>query len=203
MFHSLFEWFRINYTELLGAILGILYVFLSIRQNIYTWPTGILTSLLYIFVFFRSGIYAAMSLQVYYVIISIYGWYYWLKGKNNKIESKVPVKHVNKQLWFKIGLIFLIIYTIIFFILSKYSDSNVPVLDSITTSLSIIATWMLARKYLENWIIWIIADILSAGLYFLKNLWPTIILFVVYTVMAFAGYFEWKKDLNTEFEKEA
>ena len=203
MFHSLFEWFRINYTELLGAILGILYVFLSIRQNIYTWPTGILTSLLYIFVFFRSGIYAAMSLQVYYVIISIYGWYYWLKGKNNKIESKVPVKHVNKQLWFKIGLIFLIIYTIIFFILSKYSDSNVPVLDSITTSLSIIATWMLARKYLENWIIWIIADILSAGLYFFKNLWPTIILFVVYTVMAFAGYFEWKKDLNTEFEKEA
>jgi len=78
------EWLLSNTTELLGAILGIVYIFFSIRQNILTWPTGLLTSILYVIVFFQAKLYADMGLQVYYVFISIYGWYFWLKGKKPK-----------------------------------------------------------------------------------------------------------------------
>lgn len=196
MLHSTTEWLFINRIELLGAILGILYVFLSIRQNIFTWPTGLLTSALYIIVFFKSALYASMGLQVYYVFISIYGWYFWLRKKSTEHKSQVPVQKTNKQLLLKIGAITILIYGFILFILINFSDSDVPFIDSLITSLSITATWMLARKYIEHWIIWIFVDIVASGLYIYKNLWPTAVLFLVYTAMAFIGYVEWKKDLK-------
>ena len=196
MLHSITEWLFINRIELLGAILGILYVFLSIRQNIFTWPTGLLTSALYIIVFFKSALYASMGLQVYYVFISIYGWYFWLRKKSTEHKSQVPVQKTNKQLLLKIGAITILIYGFILFILINFSDSDVPFIDSLITSLSITATWMLARKYIEHWIIWIFVDIVASGLYIYKNLWPTAVLFLVYTAMAFIGYVEWKKDLK-------
>jgi nicotinamide mononucleotide transporter len=197
MMLSATEWLLSNKTELLGAILGILYIVFSIRQNILTWPTGLLTSLLYIIVFFKSGLYAAMGLQVYYLAISFYGWYFWLREKNTNNKSRLSVQLVKKKLWIKIGVISILIYSVTLFILIKYSDSNVPFWDSLTTSLSIAATWMLAKKYIEHWIIWIFVDLVSSGLYIYKNLWPTVVLFIVYTVMAFLGYIEWKKDLKT------
>ncbi len=193
-------WLWGNKIEVSGAILGILYIFFSIRQNILTWATGLLTSALYIVVFFRSGFYADMGLQVYYVGISIYGWYYWLKGGKEEEHAggtQVHVKRIPKQtLLFSSGAT-VFIYFLLLFILLNFTDSTVPFMDSLTTALSILATWMLAKKYIENWIIWIFVDILSAGLYVYKSLWPTVILFAVYTVMAFVGYLEWKKDLKT------
>lgn len=176
-----------------------MYIFFSIRQNILTWPTGLLTSLLYIYVFFKSGFYADMGLQWYYAFISIYGWYYWLRGdqkvKNEK-EANVPVKRSSTELLKKITGATILIYAVILFILLKYTDSDVPFMDSLTTALSIVATWMLAKKYIEHWLIWIFTDLVSAGLYVYKGLWPTVILFIVYTVMAVTGYYEWKKNLK-------
>ncbi len=198
MVQSITEWLLVNKIELLGAILGILYIRFSIRQNIFTWPTGILTSSLYIVVFFNSALYAAMGLQFYYVAISVYGWYYWLNGKKADNKSLLPIQTVNNKLWIKVGLVTILLFFLIRFILIKFSDSDVPNMDSLTTSLSIVATWMLARKYIENWIIWIFVDFASIGLYIYKSLWPTVILFIVYTVMAFFGYIEWKKDLKTK-----
>jgi nicotinamide mononucleotide transporter len=201
MIHTITEWLLSNKIELLGAILGILYIIFSIRQNLLTWPTGILTSLLYIVVFFNSALYAAMGLQVYYVLISIYGWILWLRGKNENSKSLLPVQLVNRKLWIKIVAVSVIIYAVILFILLNFSDSDVPFMDSLTTSLSIVATWMLAKKYIEHWIIWIFVDVVSSGLYIYKNLWPTVVLFVIYTIMAFIGFIEWKKDLNLKIEK--
>jgi nicotinamide mononucleotide transporter len=196
MVQTVTEWLLVNKIELLGAILGILYIRFSIKQNIFTWPMGILTSAIYIIVFFQSALYAAMGLQFYYVAISIYGWYYWLKGKNEDNISLLPIRTVNKQLWIKIAGISLLLYAAIFFILIRFSDSDVPFMDTLTTSFSIVATWMLARKYIENWLIWIFVDFVSIGLYIYKSLWPTVVLFVVYTVLAFVGYVEWKNDLK-------
>jgi nicotinamide mononucleotide transporter len=139
-----------------------------------------------------------MGLQVYYVFISIYGWYFWLKGKNTNRKLQAPVQNINKQLLVRIGAVSILIYGFILLVLINFSDTDVPFLDSLITSLSITATWMLARKYIEHWIIWIFVDIVSSGLYIYKNLWPTFVLFAVYTVMAVIGYFEWKKELNTE-----
>lgn len=198
MFNTFLEWLAGNKTELLGAILGILYIRFSIKQNILTWPTGLLTSLLYVFVFFKSALYAAMSLQVYYVVISFYGWYFWSKGKKSDNNSLISIRTTKKKIWIQLLAASIIIYAVILFVLIRYSDSDVPFLDSLTTTFSIVATWMLAKKYIENWIIWIFVDFVSTGLYLYKNLWPTAILFLVYTVMAFFGYFEWKKNLKTE-----
>ena len=198
MQNLILEWLINNKIELLGAILGIAYISFSIRQNILTWPTGLATSALYIFVFFQSKFYADMGLQIYYVGISIYGWYYWIKGSKPENSTIVPVRRTSKNLWFKLIAIALILYFAILIILLNFTGSDVPFMDSFTTALSIIATWMLAKKYIEQWLIWIFVDIISAGLYIYKELWPTVILFAVYTVMAYLGYIEWRKDLKME-----
>lgn len=192
------DWLVNNKIELLGASLGIAFIFFSIKQNILTWPTGLATSALYIIVFFQSKFYADMGLQVYYVAISIYGWYYWIKGNKPENSTTVPVRRTSKKLWFKLIAIALLLYFAILIILLNFTDSDVPFMDSFTTALSIIATWMLAKKYIEQWLIWIFVDVISAGLYIYKELWPTVILFAVYTVMAFLGYIEWKKHLKLE-----
>lgn len=191
------SWIWANKIEVLGAILGLLYIFFSIKQHILTWPTGLFTSVLYTVVFFQSGFYADMGLQVYYVAISIYGWYYWLKGgKKDNQGEKVPVTKMPQKLFLKSILVTAIIYAILLFVLIHFTDSTVPIMDSLTTALSITATWMLAKKYIEHWLIWIFVDIISAGLYVYKGLWPTVILFIVYTIMAVLGYIEWKKTLK-------
>jgi nicotinamide mononucleotide transporter len=195
----IFEWLISNKIELLGAILGVAFIFFSIRQNILTWPTGLATSILYIIVFFESKFYADMGLQVYYVGISIYGWYYWIKGSKPENSTIVPVRRASKNLWLKLIAIALFLYFTILIILLNFTDSDVPFMDSLTTALSIIATWMLAKKYIEQWLIWIFVDIISAGLYIYKELWPTVILFTVYTVMAYLGYVEWKKNLKPQY----
>ncbi|HYQ58450.1 MAG TPA: nicotinamide riboside transporter PnuC [Draconibacterium sp.] len=189
------EWLVGNKIELLGAILGLSYIFFSIKQHILTWPTGLLTSALYVVVFFNARLYADMGLQAYYVVISIYGWYFWIKGKK-KNEKKLAVRTTRNILWVKLAVVSAGLYALLFFILSNHTNSDVPHMDSMTTALSVVATWMLARKYLEHWLIWIFVDAFSAGLYVYKGLWATVILFIVYTIMALLGYIEWKRDLK-------
>jgi nicotinamide mononucleotide transporter len=190
------EWLSDNQTEVLGAILGIIYIFFSIRQNIFTWPTGLLTSILYVIVFFKAKLYADMGLQVYYVFISLYGWYFWLKGKKPNSSKQVPVRISSRRLRHILILASVVLYVLILFILKNFTDSDVPHMDSLTTALSIVATWMLAKKYIGHWLIWIFVDAVSAGLYIYKGLWPTVILFLIYTFMAILGFIEWKKDLK-------
>lgn len=195
MIQIIIEWLLGNKIEVLGAILGIAYIFFSIRQNILTWPTGLLASALYVAVFFQSKLYADMGLQLYYVIVSIYGWYFWLRGKKPAHSAQVPIKKTSTSLRLKLLSVTVVLYFVILFILIRFTDSDVPHMDSLTTSLSIVATWMLAKKYINHWIIWIFVDAVSAGLYAYKELWATVILFIVYTFMAVLGYREWKKDL--------
>ncbi len=198
MSDPLINWLSHNYIELLGAIFGTIYIYFSIKQKILTWPTGLLTSILYVYVFFSSKFYADMSLQLYYVGISIYGWIYWIKGKKTVSTKKVAVTQITKHTLLLLIPITATIYFIILQILLNYTDSPVPYMDSLTTAFSIVATWMLARKIIEHWIIWVFVDLFSAGLYIYKELWPTTILFVIYTGMAVLGYIQWKKDLQAE-----
>ena len=191
------KWLSGNYIELLGAILGFAYIFFSIRQNILTWPVGLLTSILYIWVFFDTKLYADMGLQMYYVVISIYGWYEWVKVKSTSLGSTEALKisRLSFKMGFVLALVGFLIFMLIWYILKNHTDSPVPFADSLATSLSIIATWMLARKILEHWLVWIFVDAFSIGLFWYKDLYPTVILFVIYTFMAVVGFIEWKKEL--------
>jgi nicotinamide mononucleotide transporter len=194
-FH-LSAWLSANYIELAGAILGIAYIYFSIRQHILTWITGLLTSLLYIVVFYQTKFYADMGLQFYYVAISIYGWYLWKSKKPGLTEkTNLPVIHARRNFFLISAMATWIIFLLIRFILVRYTDSMIPNMDAATTALSITATYMLARKMIEHWIIWVVVDVVSAGLYIYKGLWATSLLFLVYTLMAVIGYKQWKNEL--------
>lgn len=184
-----------HYIEITGAVLSLIYLYLSIKQKIGLWIFGFLCSLLYIVVFFSSKFYADMSLQFYYLGVSIYGWISWKYGKQHT-GHEIPVRKINLRQIIILSIITTAIFFIYYFILAQYTDSPLPVADSFTTALSITATWMLAKKMIEHWLLWIVVDAVSAGLYFYKELYPTSILFIVYTVMAVAGFIQWKKDLK-------
>jgi nicotinamide mononucleotide transporter len=187
------NWFFSNYIELFATISGLLYIYFSVKQNVLLWFFGIITSALYIFVYYNSKFYADMSLQFYYLAISFYGWYFWVFYKN-KEEKEFPVSKTN----FKEAFIYITITILLFAIYSVIllqTDSNIVYWDSFTTAAGITATWMLVKKKIEQWIIWIIVDIVSIVLYLNKELYLTVILFIVYTILAFVGYFAWKKNL--------
>ncbi len=184
-----------NWVEITGAVISLIYLYLSIREKAGLWIFGFLSSLLYIWVFYHSKLYAEISLQFYYLFVSVYGWISWRRKSEvtHTKALKISTIATNQYILYLLGTagIFLIYY----FILKYLTDSPVPVADSVVGALSIIATWMLARKKIENWLVWIIADAFACGLYFYKGLYPTAILFIVYTVMAVVGYFQWKKSM--------
>ncbi|MCA1756874.1 MAG: nicotinamide riboside transporter PnuC [Bacteroidales bacterium] len=192
------DWITSHIIEITGAVTGIIYVLLEIKQKIWLWPLGIVTSSFYVVVFFQSGFYADMGLQFYYLFISVYGWYWWLKGRSSSDSGSLKVTNIKKRGLFFSLLLFLVLFALIWVILASFTDSQLPGWDSFTTALAIVATWMLARKYIEHWYLWMVANTVSIGLYIFKELYPTVILFAVYTVMSFVGYMAWKRSMQEE-----
>jgi nicotinamide mononucleotide transporter len=192
-------------TEVLGVLFALIYLWFSIRQNIWLWPFGLLTSFFYILVFYHSRLYADMGLQVYYLVISLYGWYHWLYGGGKEGErDSLPVVHTKrKEAWVLAGVTF-VIYWILVLILTNVPrwlgipSSQMILWDAFTTAGSIVATWMLARKMLEHWWIWVVVDLVSLGMYIYKGLYLTSFLFGVYTFMAVVGYREWKRGMMND-----
>lgn len=192
------DWFLSNYIELFGVLSGLIYIYLEIKASIYLWPVGIITAAFYIAVFMQAKFYADMGLQVYYLLVFIYGLYIWLrKGKNSETEKKVlQIRNITRKELVLYSIFTIFSFGVIYFILKNYTDSPLPAWDSFTTSLSIIATFMLAHKIIEQWWIWIVVNIVSLGLYIYKDLYMTAFLFIVYGIMAVVGFFEWKKLQN-------
>ena len=209
-------WITDNYIEIFGAITGILYVVLEIRQTIWLWPVGIITSAVYIWVFFTGKLYADMSLQGYYLVISILGWYWWVKGTGHRAQARQPkpwrrlgsgdrtqdsgnrlaVTRLKLKTGFILSVVFILLYIALWFSLSRLTDSPVPEWDSFITSLSIIATWMLARKIYEHWFLWIVVNTTASVLFLTRGLYPTVILYVIYGTMSFVGLKEWRKSIK-------
>ncbi|MFM2290216.1 MAG: hypothetical protein RIS29_29 [Bacteroidota bacterium] len=184
-----------NWIEITGVVLSLIYLYLSIRQKVGLWFFGIISSIFYTVVFVESGLYADMSLQVYYIAISIYGWIHWKKGHISQKEE-IPATFMASKDWIIAGIGTVVVYLLYYFILTRYTDSTVPVTDSIVGALSVVGTWMLAKKFIENWLVWIVADAICVGLYIYKDLYPTSVLNVIYTIMAGVGYWQWKKGMK-------
>lgn len=158
------------------------------------WLFGILSAILYAWVYGHTGFYAGMALQGYYAAISIYGWFHWsAKKKIDQPDKGLPVVRISKRLMIILPVVWLLLWLGIGFILSHFTDSRIPYLDAFTSAGGIVATWMLARKILEQWLFWIVIDLISIGLYVWQGLYATTILFAVYIVMAVFGYRQWKK----------
>lgn len=188
--------------EILGVVAALVYLYFSIKQKIWLWPFGILTSSFYIFIFFSNRLYADTGLQVYYLVISMYGWYYWLFGGNKGAFKQPRVSRITRHQAVRLFLATLLIYATLvlgLIYIPEFLDipaSDLPLWDALTTAASIVATWMLARKILEHWLVWIVVDAISMGLYIYKGLLLTAGLFLIYTLLAIVGFYQWKKDFK-------
>jgi nicotinamide mononucleotide transporter len=192
------KWLIGNYVEILGVINSLVYLYCSVKQIIWLWPFGMLSSALFIFIFFSSKFYADMGLQVYYLGVSVYGWYFWSRSSDREQKGGRPVSRLKGTMGIVLSAITLALLLLIVFILKNYTDSDVPWGDGFTTAASVVATWMLARKILEHWLVWIVVDGVAAGLYIYKGLYPTALLYLVYSIIAVTGYIQWKKSMEEE-----
>ncbi len=180
--------------EWIAAIAGAISVYLSARENIWSWPTAIVNVGLYIFIFRESGLYSDMGLQVVYLVLSIYGWYEWLHGGANK--TKLEVSKASGRVWLISGVAGVLGWVVIWSITRRLHGVSIPSIDAGLTATSLVAQWMMTRKILENWILWIIADIVYVPMYIYKHLYVTSGLYLVFLVLAIMGLVEWKRSFQ-------
>ncbi|MCD8182336.1 MAG: nicotinamide riboside transporter PnuC [Bacteroides sp.] len=193
--------------EIIGAFVGLIYLWLEYRASIYLWMAGIIMPAIYIFVYYYAGLYADFGINIYYLGAAIYGWMMWKYGSflRRKILRKkasgeetqeLPITRMPLRYLFPLVAVFAIALLGIAWILINFTDGNVPWMDSFTTALSIVGMWMLARKYVEQWWAWILVDAVSTGLYIYKGLEFTAALYGIYTIIAIFGYLKWKTLMN-------
>ena len=186
-----------NTVEIFGLCTGTLSIALLIRQNIWTWPFGIAYTFASLYIFFTAKLYSDFALHIFFLVMSFYGWYYWLHGKKNH-DPELPVSNESKKVLAYSIIIcsFIIILTSNLFII--YTDADIPYWDNTTSCLSVLAIWLQGRKKIECWIFWLIIDILSVGIYFYKELYLYTLLYLIYVVMAFLGYKAWRESYRND-----
>ena len=177
--------------EILGFIVGLLYLWWEYHADARVWLASVIMPAISMWIYFSKGIYADFAINIYYLIIAIYGYVIWRTGGIRKEKKPQPITHTPIAVWAGIAAVTALLWWALTWILSNFTDSTVPVTDAFSTSLSIVGTWMLARKYAEQWLIWIIVDIVCMGLYAYKGLIFYPILYGIYTVVAGFGYRKW------------
>jgi len=187
-------WMGMSWIEVLGFVTGAACVLLAARQNIWNWPIGIANNIFYIIVFLRSGLYADSGLQVFYIIISIYGWWRWLHAETG--GSQQPVTRTRRRIWMVLAVVTPLAWVGLYQLLHRFTNSTVPMCDSLTTALSLTAQYMMGRKLIENWIVWIVADVIYIGLYIYKTLYLTSALYAIFIAMCVIGYRGWRASLG-------
>ncbi|WP_194775192.1 nicotinamide riboside transporter PnuC [Pararhodonellum marinum] len=187
---------EMSWLEAIAVFFGIASVIYSIKKNILVFPTGMVSTLIYVFICLKYKLYADMGINAYYFSMSIYGWYLWSRPSNN--ETARPVTWLSKKGVIQSILLFLVSYGLLYFVLANFTDSDVPYWDSFTTASAFVGMWLMAKKKVENWIAWIITDLVSVPLYFYKGLMLTSFQFLFFTVLATIGLIQWIKSAKTQ-----
>jgi nicotinamide mononucleotide transporter len=180
--------------EALAVILAITYLVLAIRQNIWCWAAAAVSTLIYLFIMFDARLYMESVLQLFYLAMAAYGWYQWRRHGLNNEQLQVRTWPLSYHL-FAIATVLLLVF-VSGHLLTQYSDAALPHLDSFTTWGAVIATFMVARKILENWVYWFVIDAVSVGLYLNRGLLLTALLFVFYLVLIIVGYRSWRASMQ-------
>ncbi len=180
--------------ESAAVLFGIVSVYLSVRENIWSWPTAIVNVTLYVFVFRGVRLYADMALQFVYIVVSLYGWYSWLHGGRGRTE--LPVSRGRPRLWLALAALGVLMAAGLGAALSRWTDASLPFVDASTSTASLIAEWMMARKLLENWIVWVAVDVVYIGMFIYKSLYLTAFLYAVFLALAVMGYVQWKRSIS-------
>ena len=188
-------WVAANWFELVAAITGATSVYLSARQNIWSWPTAIVNVSLYTIVFFREGLYSDTGLQVVYLVLSAYGWYQWLYGGAQ--HTGVRVSRATPRLWLAAAIAGIAFWAALGTLTSRLPGSSLSYLDAGLTTTSLVAQWMMTRKILENWMLWIIADVVYVPMFIYKELYVTAGLYAVFLILAMMGFVSWRRSLSS------
>jgi len=199
--------------QIAGVVLGLLYLWLEYRADIRLWIVGLVMPLVHGALYYKAGLYADCSMQVYYVLAGLYGWLVWRNAPRKKPKTArnaaaagptdqtarsaepAAVRIGHTPLRYAAGLIavYAAAHAGIYFLLSRFTNSTVPFWDAMTTAASIVAMWMLARKYIEQWLVWLAVDLTTIGLYLYKGIPLTAGLYALYSALAVAGYLRWRK----------
>lgn len=182
--------------EIIGAIFGLLSVWFAKKDNIWVFPTGLVSTFIYAYLLWQWELLGDSMINVYYFIMSIYGWYHWTRKKGNQVEFPIATMN-NKEKGIAIvlftGTIFFVV--VVYFYFNKFTTWYSYV-DTFLTGLFFVGMWLMAKRKIENWIFWIIGDVISIPLYFAKGYTFTSLQFLIFTIVAIYGYLEWKKILN-------
>jgi nicotinamide mononucleotide transporter len=185
-----------NWLEAVAVATGIVSVYLSVKQKISSWPAALVNVALYFAVFRDAKLYADMGLQVIYFALSLYGWYEWLYGGENRTELKVS--RVDAKMAIKLPATAVVGVAVLGTLFARYTDAALPYMDSATATTSLVAQWMMTRKVLENWAVWIAVDIVYVGMFIYKHLYPTAGLYAGFLVLAAMGYAQWQRSFRAD-----
>ena len=183
-----------HWLDIVTTVLGLAYILLEYKASIWMWLVGFFMQALGIVLYYQKGLYADCGMEFYYLSMTIYGYWRWVRGTATK--EPLPIRHFPSKLVLPWTLLILGVWGIMFWFLNTFTDSTVPMIDSFTTALSIVGIWALAHKYLEQWFIWIIVDVFTCGLYFYKDIPFKASLYALYVVIAVFGFFKWRKMMS-------
>ncbi|MFK7922774.1 MAG: nicotinamide riboside transporter PnuC [Bacteroidia bacterium] len=195
LFEPYYEYRTIDIVlEAIGVIFGLASVWYAKQENILVYPTGLISTAIFVYLLFHWGLYGDMGINAYYFAMSIYGWYNWSRPAENARVLPISWASRKEHLWG--GGILLISAAALYYLLDNYTDSTVPLIDGITTAIFFVGMWFMANKKIENWIYWIIGDLISIPLYFYKGLTLSSFQYIIFLILAVQGYLAWRNSLN-------
>ena len=187
------EFLAAHWLDIITTLLGLAYILLEYKASIWLWAVGFVMQVLDIVLYYQKGLYADCGMEFYYIAMTIYGYANWKFLKRTKEKKELPITHFKKSLILPWTVATLAIWAALWWFLSTKTDSRVPITDSFTTALSFVGIWALARKYLEQWLIWIVVDVVTCALYIYKDIPFKASLYGLYVIIAIFGYIRWRK----------
>ena len=182
----------VTWLEVVAFALSIAMVVLNIRVDPLAWPLAIVSSLLYFLLFWNSRLYGDASLQVFFAAVAAWGWWQWLRGTDESGQA-LQVRHLGVQGRIGVLVAIAIAWPATALFLRRFTDTDVPWWDAFPTAASVVGQWLLGRKYVENWPVWIVVDVVGAALFAYKGLWLTTLLYAVFVAMAAVGWRGWQR----------
>lgn len=184
--------------QIVGFALGMLYMYLEYKADVRLWIVGLIMPMIHGTLYFKAGLYADFGMEMYYIAAGIWGLVAWkVTGKRKTADNGIAISSTPLRLWPLLIAIYAVLHAALYFFLSLCTDSTVPFWDAMTTAMSIVAMWMLARKYKEQWLVWVVRDLITVGLYIYKDIPITALRHVMYAVIGVAGYMKWRKMLKS------
>ena len=184
--------------DIFTTVLGLIYIWLEYRAHVALWVIGIIMPALDIILYWQHGLYGDAGMACYYTLAALYGLYVWKFRKSKNLKQELPISHMPKRLYLPATVGFFVAWGVVYYILITWTNSTVPVLDSFTNALSFVGLWALARKYLEQWLFWIVVDVVCCVLYIQKGIPFKAGLYGLYVLIAIAGYYKWKKMMSKD-----